>query len=213
MWDIIATMMDFSLLKNKSFAIILITSLIATMGVFVPLFFVCDLANSFNIPKSQSSFLLTVYGASSTISRLIFAWAAGKPNISPIVLTLTTMILCGLVVGLFPFLGTLWGQITLMAAYGFLISPFFSLISTILCDILDLEALTNAYGLVTMVRGIASVAGSPIAGIIVTATRSYEAAFFAAGGTILIGGLLYVLVTFMQKSKYKKILNDAEEDV
>lgn len=32
------------------------------LGAYVPLFFVCDLANSFSIPKGQSAYLLTVYG-------------------------------------------------------------------------------------------------------------------------------------------------------
>lgn len=45
------------------------------------------------------------------------------------------------------------------------LAPFFSLASIIICDILDLEALTNGYGIVTMLRGIASTAGSPLAGM------------------------------------------------
>ena len=36
--------------------------------------------------------------------------------------------------------------------------------SIILCDLIGLEKLTNAFGLLTMVRGICSIAGPPLAG-------------------------------------------------
>ncbi|VDM21307.1 unnamed protein product [Hydatigera taeniaeformis] len=76
MFDVLMTMMNLSLLKAKSFLVFCLSSLIAVMGecsgggggggggggVYVPLFFVCDLADSFSIPKSQSAYLLTVYG-------------------------------------------------------------------------------------------------------------------------------------------------------
>ncbi|VDD78538.1 unnamed protein product [Mesocestoides corti] len=61
MCDVLVTMMNLSLLKSKSFLLFCLASLIAMTGAYVPLFFVCDLADSFNIPKSQSAYLLTVY--------------------------------------------------------------------------------------------------------------------------------------------------------
>ena len=36
----------------------------------------------------------------------------------------------------------------------------------ILCNLLGMEKLTNAFGILTMVRGICSVAGPPLAGVI-----------------------------------------------
>ena len=75
MFDVLMTMMNLSLLKKKSFLVFCLASLIGvlgmyqflrlsyrTLGIYVPLFFVCDLADSFGIPKSLSAYLLTVYG-------------------------------------------------------------------------------------------------------------------------------------------------------
>lgn len=64
MWDIIATMMDFSLLKNKSFAIILITSLIATMGERPLLHFSSWLSSNF---MYHSAMCLHVMGNKSLL--------------------------------------------------------------------------------------------------------------------------------------------------
>ncbi|VDO13980.1 unnamed protein product [Rodentolepis nana] len=164
MFDVLVAMMNLSLLKSFSFAMYCLASLIAVMGIYVPLFFVCDLADSFDIPTSQSAYLLTAYGAASVLSRLTCSWAAGIPNVSSTLLSAVTMLLAAVVVCAMPYWGSLAGQMILMVFYGIVISPFFSLTSIILCDILDLEALTNAYGIVVMVRGIASAVGSPAAG-------------------------------------------------
>lgn len=43
-------------------------------------------------------------------------------------------------------------------------ATWISLTSIILCDLLGLQNLTNAFGLLTMTRGLASIAGPPIAG-------------------------------------------------
>jgi hypothetical protein len=45
-----------------------------------------------------------------------------------------------------------------------LTATWISLTSIILCDLLGLQNLTNAFGLLTMTRGFASIAGPPIAG-------------------------------------------------
>ena len=43
-------------------------------------------------------------------------------------------------------------------------ATWISLTSIILCDLIGLEKLTNAFGLLTLVRGICSIAGPPVAG-------------------------------------------------
>ncbi|VDN15009.1 unnamed protein product [Dibothriocephalus latus] len=163
-WDVITTMLDCSLLKSKSLLILCLSSLIAVIGMYVPLFFVCDIAESFDIPKSQSSLLLTCYGATNAFSRLFFAWAAGQPKFNSLLATTFTLVICGLAVCIIPFWGTFYGQLTLLGVFGFCLAPFYSLTSIVLCEILGLEALTNAYGLITLLRGVSSAVGSPLAG-------------------------------------------------
>ncbi|CDS42798.1 Major facilitator superfamily locus tagral substrate transporter [Echinococcus multilocularis] len=215
MCDVLVTMMNLSLLKTKSFLIFCLASLIAVMGecgggggdcdgIYVPLFFVCDLADSFGIPKSQSAYLLTVYGGASVVSRLLSSWAAGRPKVSSTLLSAVTLVLAGVTVCVMPYWGSLIGQIILMVIYGLTVSPFFSLTSIIICDILDLEALTNAYGIVTMVRGIASTVGSPVAGMIVAATSVFWVALLIAGGSVIVGGVLCVAILFHERAKLNK---------
>ncbi|KAL5110853.1 Monocarboxylate transporter 3 [Taenia crassiceps] len=214
MFDVLMTMMNLSLLKAKSFLIFCLSSLIAVMGAYVPLFFVCDLADSFSIPKSQSAYLLTVYGGASVVSRLLSSWAASRPKVSSTLLSAVTLMLAGITVCVMPYWGSLIGQIILMVIYGLTVSPFFSLTSIIICDILDLEALTNAYGIVTMVRGVASTVGSPVAGMIVAATSTFSVALSIAGVAVIVGGVLYVVILCHERAKLNKLAKggvDAEQ--
>nr|CDS34256.2 monocarboxylate transporter [Hymenolepis microstoma] len=204
--DVLVTMINLSLLKSSSFAILCAGNAIAMLGVYVPLFFVYDLSESFAIPQSQSAYLMTVYGAVSAVSRLLSSWISAKPNVSSTILTAIALIICGISACVMPFWGNLTGQILVMVVFGLTISPFFSLASVIICDILGLEALTNGYGIVTMVRGIASTAGSPLAGMIASATNSYAAALVTAGSTIVIGGVLYTLVVLLERRKLRRML-------
>ena len=50
------------------------------------------------------------------------------------------------------------------AVFGATIGAYVGLTSVVLVDLLGLEKLTNAFGLVIMFQGIASLAGPPIAG-------------------------------------------------
>ena len=53
--------------------------------------------------------------------------------------------------------------------------------SIILVDLLGLEKLTNAFGLLILFRGAAAIVGTPLAGAIYDATNSYDIPFFTAG--------------------------------
>jgi MFS family permease len=49
--------------------------------------------------------------------------------------------------------------------FGFAISAFVSLTSIVLSDLLGIEALTNSFGLLIVARGLASLVGTPLAGL------------------------------------------------
>lgn len=58
-----------------------------------------------------------------------------------------------------------------------------SLTSIILVDLLGLDKLTNAFGLLIMFRGVAGIFGTPLIGSIYDRTNSYAASFVT--GTFL----------------------------
>lgn len=74
--------------------------------------------------------------------------------------------------------------------------------SIILVDLLGLEKLTNAFGLLILFRGAAAIVGTPLAGAIYDATNSYDIPFFAAGVLFGLSAITSFLAPVAQR--YKK---------
>ena len=70
----------------------------------------------------------------------------------------------GLVVLLLPAATTYWLMATLCALFGFFVSANYSLMTVMLVSYLGLDKLTQAYGLLMMIQGIANLGGPPLAG-------------------------------------------------
>lgn len=85
------------------------------------------------------------------------------------------------------------------AVFGFTIGAYVGLTSVILVDLLGLDKLTNAFGLLLLFQGIASLVGPPFAGTLYDITSSYAPGFILAGVTILISGLMLFAIPSMQK--------------
>ena len=54
---------------------------------------------------------------------------------------------------------------------GLSVSAYISLTSIILVDLLGLDSLTSAFGLLVSFRGVASIVGPPLAGLITNSTN------------------------------------------
>lgn len=57
-----------------------------------------------------------------------------------------------------------WGLAFYATVFGFTIGAYVGLTSVVLVDLLGLERLTNAFGLLLLFQGIASLIGPPFAG-------------------------------------------------
>lgn len=83
--------------------------------------------------------------------------------------------------------------------FGFTIGAYVGLTSVILVDLIGLDKLTNAFGLLLLFQGIASLIGPPIAGSLYDMTQSYLPGFFMAGVTIAISGFVLFAIPPMQR--------------
>jgi len=76
---------------------------------------------------------------------------------------------------------------------------YISLTSIILVDLLGLDKLTNAFGLLILFRGAAAIVGSPLAGIVYDATQSYSIPFFMAGFFFLMSTVTSFMAPAMKR--------------
>lgn len=99
------------------------------------------------------------------------------------------------------------------SVFGFTIGAYVGLTSVILVDLLGLEKLTNAFGLLLLFQGIASFAGPPIVGSLYDYTNSYVPGFIFAGVMIGVSGLMLFIIPPLQAyidRQHMRVATDAE---
>lgn len=85
--------------------------------------------------------------------------------------------------------------------FGLSIGAIVGLTSVILVDLLGIDKLTNAFGLLLLFQGIGSFIGPPIAGCMFDYTQSYAASFLFAGISMVLSGLLlYLSIPILQRN-------------
>ena len=101
---------------------------------------------------------------------------------------------------------------------------YVGLTSVVLVDLLGLDKLTNAFGLLLLFQGIASVIGppiigkttdfvseiataniSPVSGALYDAIGNYESGFYFAGAMIFISGVMLFILPWMERRKEKRM--------
>nr|AAW27307.1 SJCHGC04451 protein [Schistosoma japonicum] len=163
-------------------------------GMYIPLIYVGDFASVYGISSKLSSYFLSILGVSSIIGRLLTAWLSSFSFIPPLLIQSITQFLLGLLVCLMPVFTTYIGMATSFAFYGFLSGIFSTLSTIILYDLVGMDELTTAVGLITLSRGISSVLGAPLAAVLFEATNSFKVPYIAAGLTIIMSALLFLLI-------------------
>ncbi|VDN03639.1 unnamed protein product, partial [Thelazia callipaeda] len=197
-------MIDVSLLKEPSMFLLCISNLFGMLGFYVPFMFLIDMAVAKGHTKGSGSLLLSVIGVTNTVGRIAFGWLADRGWVSALTINNLALIGCGLLTCLCPLLPGFGGLMFYSILFGFIISAYISLTSIVLVDELGLDRLTNSFGLLVVSRGIASLLGTPLAGIVYDLFTSYDASFYFAGVIILMSGLVSCLIPVIRYCKHKK---------
>ncbi|RZF33544.1 hypothetical protein LSTR_LSTR008190 [Laodelphax striatellus] len=184
--SVLASMLDYSLLKDPVFLLIGISNVFGMAGLYVPFFYLVDAAQKDGVAPGDASFLLSIIGITNTIGRVVCGWVADFPWVNSMLLNNISLVISTIAVTSTPFCHTYAAYVTMSIFFGIAIAGYISLTSIILVDLLGLDKLTNAFGLLILFRGAAAIFGSPLAGAVYDATGSYDIPFFMAGAFFFI---------------------------
>ncbi|KAG7202993.1 hypothetical protein KM043_010125 [Ampulex compressa] len=197
--EALATMMDVSLLKDPVFLLIGISNVFGMAGLYVPFVYLVDAAILNGIAKDSAPFLLSIIGITNTVGRVACGYVADFPQVDSLLLNNICLIISTISVAATPFCHTYTAYIIMSVSFGIAISGYISLTSIILVDLLGLDKLTNAFGLLILFRGAAAIIGSPLAGAVYDATKSYNISFFMAGFFFLISTITSFMAPAMKR--------------
>lgn len=203
--DTLREMLDFSLLIDPAFGIVCFANVLVFLGYFIPFVFLRDRATEeLNITPENAAFLLSIIGITNTIGRVMTGALADLRKVDSLIINNISLIITGLATALSPLCKSYVTLCIYTAVFGLNAAAFISLTSIIICDLLGLDKLTNAFGLLSLVRGISTILGPPLAGAIYDATNSYHMAFILGGILIIIGGLLHFILFIPTIAKRRK---------
>lgn len=207
----LSTMLDVSLLKDYSFILLALSGFFTMMGFFVPFIYIADRAEVGGIDNSTSVYFVSAIGVSNTFARIGFGWLSSFEGINALHLNNIFILIGGLATMFSGMFMNVTSQFIYTAIFGLACACLSALRSIIVVDLLGLDKLTNAFGIILLFQGIAAVIGSPLAGklfskfIISTTTiqsltflsgflydvtGSYTVPFLVAGGLISISAIL-----------------------
>ncbi|XP_035742954.1 monocarboxylate transporter 12-B-like isoform X1 [Vespa mandarinia] len=204
---VLQEIMDTSLLKNPLFIIFTLSNFCTSIGFNVPYVYLLPQAEERGINKSLASYLLAIIGVANTLGRIILGYISDKPWINRLLVYNICLTVCGIATILSTFCSNFTAFAFYCIIYGFTAGAYVGLTSVILVDLLGLNRLTNAFGLLLLFQGFASLLGPPVAGWLYDGLASYDPGFYTAGSMIAISGLMLFFIPVLQQKENAKESN------
>ncbi|RZB40364.1 monocarboxylate transporter 10 [Asbolus verrucosus] len=200
----LTTMLDFSLFKSPSFLLLAVGGFFTMMGFYVPFMYLTDRAKMYNIDENSAVFLISAIGIANTVGRVLCGILSSFPGVNALFVTNAALTIGGIATIFSGFSMTPEFQFTYTAIFGLAISCFASLRSIIVVDLLGLENLTNAFGLLLLFQGVAAVFGAPLAGAFKVATGSYDASFYLSGSLLLASAIMCYPLNYINRWELRR---------
>ncbi|GFO32965.1 monocarboxylate transporter [Plakobranchus ocellatus] len=202
--SIILEMLNFSILKNQKYWFVLMGNFFCMIGFYVPFVYIPERAIELGIDEAKAAFLLSVIGISNTVGRVLIGLIVQCLRLDCVLVTTVALIVSGGVTVLLPLTQDYAVLAALSAVFGLCVAAYIALCSVLLCDLLGVQNLTNAFGYVILFRGVACIIGPPLAGAIIDSTGVFDPAFFLGGGMIVLGGVCHLLLYLLYFTPCRK---------
>ncbi|XP_058064043.1 monocarboxylate transporter 12 [Anopheles bellator] len=205
--DTFREMMNFSILRDPVFIVFTVSNFLTSIGFNVPYVYLTEQALAIGIDTQHSSYLIGIIGIANTVGRIVLGYISDKPWVNRLAVYNCSLTVCGVATACSVLCTSYESLAVYSAVFGFTIGAYVGLTSVILVDLLGLEKLTNAFGLLLLFQGIASFLGPPIAGWLYDFTLSYGPGFLMAGSTIAISGVMLFAIPLMQRCAMRRTAN------
>ncbi|KJH47344.1 transporter, major facilitator family protein [Dictyocaulus viviparus] len=219
MFKTISKMLSLSLLLDPTFLIFSISNLLTSVGFNSPLYFLpLHATKGVGLDTVSSSRVLSVFGLCNTLGRVVFGVVADHRLPLPYKLGEDTvrnrlwmynlsLSICGLLTA-FCYLCKSFISLSIYAGlFGFSISSYICLTSVILVDLLGLDKLTNAFGLLLLWQGVGTVFGPPISGYLADITNTYVWSFVFCGANLLISGMMLFSIPYFRNKQSRQTVS------
>ncbi|XP_074116691.1 monocarboxylate transporter 7 isoform X3 [Sminthopsis crassicaudata] len=191
-----ASLLDFSILKEKSFICYTLFGVFATLGFFAPSLYIIPLSISLGIDQDRSAFTLSTMAVAEIFGRMSAGFVLDRKPIRKVYIELICVILLTISLCAFPFASEFWGLIICSAFFGFMLGTVAGTHIPLLAedDVVGIEKMASAAGVYVCAQSISGLAGPPLSGILVDTTKNYASAFYSCTAGMLIAAIFLAFV-------------------
>uniref|UniRef100_A0A1I8A2B8 MFS domain-containing protein n=1 Tax=Steinernema glaseri TaxID=37863 RepID=A0A1I8A2B8_9BILA len=203
------SMLDVSLLKSPSFLILAFSGFLTLSCFFVPFIFLGKQAGLKGATEEEQSYLLMTLGIINIIARVACGIISDHPNVDPLMVSNLAVIVGGVATVAVPFLSGFWMFVAYCVPFAFGVACFAALRSVICVELLGLEKLTNAYGILLLFMGVAALVGPPFAAFLSDVTGNYDLSFYVMGTMMTLSGVISLPLRYINS---REVGNRNRED-
>lgn len=187
------------------FLLMVVADALSVMGLYIPYSYLQPVALDTGVDLSLSTLLISAIGVGSVAGRLLSGWLSDQPWCHPLYLTRLVVTTASALPFLFSWVDHFWMFASLALLFGFLTGQWIAATSPLLVTLLGIDQLSQAFGLLTFVRGVASLISPPLAGMLVDFTINPHIALYFSGGLLLASGGVYSLAIFVLNSGFYRV--------
>ncbi|KAG0250316.1 hypothetical protein BG011_008491 [Mortierella polycephala] len=186
---------DFKLFKDRGFITMYLMGVLVTFGYLTPVFLLPNYITDLGMDPTTGATLVAVFSGVNAISRIALGIAADRFGRFNVLFLCTAM--SGLACYIF-WLNTkgLAMAVVFVIFYGINGGGFISLFPVVAAEIMGVQRMTAAVGLLYSGNLFGNLLGAPIASAIATASGSYAWAIVFAGTTPILGAILLMVHRF-----------------
>jgi len=189
------------------FLVMVAADALAVMALYIPYSYLQPVALAAGVKPQLSAILISAVGVGSVSGRLLSGWMSDQPWCHPLFLTRAVVSLSCALPFLLSWVDHFWMFIGLSIMFGFLTGQWIAATSPLLVSLLGINQLSQAFGLLTAVRGMASLVSPPLAGVLVDLTINPLDALYLSGLLLAVSGLTYSLAVWvLERRKRKNVL-------
>merc|ERR1712130_182527 len=183
------------------FFLVAIADCLAFIGLYIPYTYLPSAARV-ALPTASASFgasLISLIGVANTCGRVVAGWLADQPWLPPLAIISSVVFAAAPCLLLFSITSSSFLFHLLSILFGAFTGMWVSAVPAALVDLLGVDLLAQAFGLLTLVRGIAALSGPPIAGFVVDLFHSPGSAMIVASIGMLAAGFFYFVVLLLER--------------
>ncbi|KAJ8254774.1 hypothetical protein GJAV_G00197210 [Gymnothorax javanicus] len=191
--------LELSLLGERAFLTYALAITLFNCGYFVPYVHLVAHSRHAGFSEYQAAFIISATGVTDLVGRVVSGWLSDLGRLRLLhVLSLWTG-LTGLFMVLLP-LGSIEGSyaglLVVSLLYGFCSGAMTPLVFSAVPDIVGMQRMLGALGLLQLIESVGGLLGPPLSGWLKDQTGSYTASFVVAGGFIMAGTLVLATLPF-----------------